>query len=261
LFGLCTYGKYEAAKFFIEQGADVNIRNNRGQTALFGACFNGHTQLVQLLIDNGVHILVEDKYEKTAYGFAFDRKHQDILKIMGKCIIKSLYESFQYSDYDAFRQQLFDSIDDTSRFLIKSDHLKAFRVIDSSDFNESTGESKYFNFFRSFDFQEKLLEDVRNNLQDEFEILELGLIKIQDSFPNLFKKNDVYCLPMFRLKCSQISALIIEHALLDTIYQEKDKLERMIKAISIISLIRCFKTSIKKYLNLVNSLFELLTSN
>jgi len=260
LFGLCAYGKLELAKFFIEHGADVNIRNNRGQTALFGACFNGHTQLVRLLIDNGIDILVEDKYDKSAFSFAFDRKHQEILKLIGKRIIKSLYESFQYSDYDAFRSQVFDSIDDPTRFPIKSDHLKALRALSSIDFNDSTGEIKYFNFFRSFDFQEKLLEDVRNNLQDQFDILELGKLKIEDSFSNLFTKNEIDCSLISKLKCSHISSLIIEHALLDTIQQENNEIEQKVKAISLMSQIKSLKKSINKYLNLVDSLFEILSS-
>jgi hypothetical protein len=260
LFGLCTYGKFEVAKFFIEQGAVVNIRNNRGQTALFGACYNGHTQLVKLLVENGIDILAEDKYDKSAYSFALERKHQDIFKFMGKRMVKNLYESFQYSDYEAFRRQVIDTIDEPARFLIKSDHLKALRVIDSQDFNESAGEFKYLNFFRSFDFQEKLLEDLRNNLQDQLEILEIGCIRVEDAFPNLLAINDDFCFPVYNLKCSHLIHLITEQILIETICQEKDEFDRKIKAMGMILLIRRLTDSIKKYLRLIGSLFELITS-
>jgi len=43
-------------KFLLQQGADVNARNDGGGTALHGASFLGRSKSAQLLIENGVDI-------------------------------------------------------------------------------------------------------------------------------------------------------------------------------------------------------------
>ena len=46
-------GHREVVRFLVEQGADLNIRNNQGQNALMFAAASGHLAVVIFLIDNG----------------------------------------------------------------------------------------------------------------------------------------------------------------------------------------------------------------
>ena len=57
-------------KFLLEQGADVNARNEDGGTALHGAAFLGHSKLVQLLIENGINIMAQNSRGITAADLA-----------------------------------------------------------------------------------------------------------------------------------------------------------------------------------------------
>lgn len=47
-------------KLLIDKGANVNIEDRNGKTALFWACQNGYLDIVNLLIDKGANVNVRD---------------------------------------------------------------------------------------------------------------------------------------------------------------------------------------------------------
>ena len=63
-------GQSKMLKFLLEQGADVNARNQDGGTALHGAAFLGHSKSVQLLIENGINIMAQNSRGITAADLA-----------------------------------------------------------------------------------------------------------------------------------------------------------------------------------------------
>ena len=63
-------GQSKMLKFLLEQGADVNARNEDGGTALHGTAFLGHSKLVQLLIENGINIMAQNSRGITAADLA-----------------------------------------------------------------------------------------------------------------------------------------------------------------------------------------------
>jgi len=60
----------QAVKVAVELGNDVNAVNHAGQTALHGAAVNGADEIVQFLIDKGAEVNVWDKTGRTALFFA-----------------------------------------------------------------------------------------------------------------------------------------------------------------------------------------------
>lgn len=56
LLQACEQGDAEKVRFLLQQGAEVNARNVRGDTPLGIAIKNGHTAIVQLLIQHGASI-------------------------------------------------------------------------------------------------------------------------------------------------------------------------------------------------------------
>ncbi len=57
LLMLSTYrGHLLTAKMLIDNGADLNKRNARGQTPLDGVCFKGNLEMVELLVQCGANI-------------------------------------------------------------------------------------------------------------------------------------------------------------------------------------------------------------
>ncbi len=57
LIMLSSYkGHLETTKMLIENGADINKINARGQTPLDGVCFKGNLEIAKLLVENGAKI-------------------------------------------------------------------------------------------------------------------------------------------------------------------------------------------------------------
>jgi ankyrin len=57
----------DAASICLELGLDINASNDKGQTAMFGAVYMGGTSLVQFLVDNGAQINVRNKRGQTPW--------------------------------------------------------------------------------------------------------------------------------------------------------------------------------------------------
>jgi ankyrin repeat protein len=57
---------FKIVEFLINSGADVNMQDVNGLTALMFAVIRGHLESVNLLLDVGADINLRDKYGETA---------------------------------------------------------------------------------------------------------------------------------------------------------------------------------------------------
>jgi len=64
LQGACWGGIVEIFKILVENGADIFNQNESGNTILFDACFGGNMEICKYLIENGVDPLAENKKGK-----------------------------------------------------------------------------------------------------------------------------------------------------------------------------------------------------
>jgi len=133
---------------------------------LYLACtFNiADSDLCKLLIESGLNLhckyrkepLFEYLCEKQLYKKTFH------FIIYRNALIKELYATFNYSDYERFRQRVIESIDNEDIVLVESDHLEALSLLpkDDKELEEIIGHLK------SFEFKEKLIVDYLNVLED-----------------------------------------------------------------------------------------------
>ena len=75
-------GHTEIAKRLIDRGADCDITDNYGMTALRRAANEGHTEIVKLLIDRGADCDIIDNYGMTALRRAIKEGHTEIVKLL-----------------------------------------------------------------------------------------------------------------------------------------------------------------------------------
>jgi hypothetical protein len=78
-----TSGDANAVKAALATGADVNERNNGGQTALILAVIFGHTELVRLLVKSGANPHLRDNLGLDAVEWAQRRGLTDALELFG----------------------------------------------------------------------------------------------------------------------------------------------------------------------------------
>lgn len=79
---------YEAAKYLIEAGADVNAKSNGGVTALWYVCYNRPSaanveaarKIAKLLLDNGAEINVKPEMEACLYNTRTDPEIAQMIK-------------------------------------------------------------------------------------------------------------------------------------------------------------------------------------
>lgn len=78
----CKKDDVVALMKLIKAGADVNFRDERGDTVLMFASYKGYVGLVKALIEAGADIGIEGHLSITAPGFAKIFGHKDVVEIL-----------------------------------------------------------------------------------------------------------------------------------------------------------------------------------
>ncbi|MFC1634984.1 ankyrin repeat domain-containing protein, partial [Planctomycetota bacterium] len=75
-------GHREVVEFLIGKGADIDAQNRRGQTPLHIVADGGHQDVVQLLLGRGAAVNVKDKRGRTPLDLAQEAKHSEIFDVL-----------------------------------------------------------------------------------------------------------------------------------------------------------------------------------
>ena len=82
---LASYkGAFECTKMLLEHGANVDERNDRGQTPLAGVCFKGDLSMAKLLVEHGADIEANNGMGLTPYSFAVMFGRREIAELLLK---------------------------------------------------------------------------------------------------------------------------------------------------------------------------------
>jgi ankyrin repeat protein len=76
------YGAMDVARLLLERGADVNARDDDGDTALYWASRNGHEELVALLLSHGADVINKGMGDWTALMTASDWGHLGVVRML-----------------------------------------------------------------------------------------------------------------------------------------------------------------------------------
>ena len=88
LIRACEYGHLEVVKLLIENGAELNMQEEGdGDTALILACRRGHLEIAKLLIKKGADIHKQDKRGNTALILAVKNNNIETCKVLLSHII------------------------------------------------------------------------------------------------------------------------------------------------------------------------------
>ena len=69
-------------KLLLDEGANTDLQDSSGSTALIQASLNGHPACVKLLLDAGANTDLKTKKSNTALMKAREKGHQDCIQLL-----------------------------------------------------------------------------------------------------------------------------------------------------------------------------------
>ena len=82
IFEAIREGNLEKVKELIESGADVNAKDNSGETALMWAAWYDRAEIAKILIDNGADVNAKNRWGKTALTGAICWGNTEVAKLL-----------------------------------------------------------------------------------------------------------------------------------------------------------------------------------
>ncbi|MBI4823896.1 MAG: ankyrin repeat domain-containing protein [Nitrospirae bacterium] len=76
-------GDINKVKSLLQHGADVNAKDNNGNTALMYAAVGGHTEIVQTLLNKGANVNAKNNFGNTALIYAVKNGRTEIVSLLG----------------------------------------------------------------------------------------------------------------------------------------------------------------------------------
>ena len=77
-----TKDQTDMAKFLIQNGAQINVQDNFGHTALHVAVFQSDHEAVKYLVENGAQVDHRDNEDKTPFDLANEKHYFEIAKLL-----------------------------------------------------------------------------------------------------------------------------------------------------------------------------------
>jgi serine/threonine-protein phosphatase 6 regulatory ankyrin repeat subunit B len=82
LIAVSVQGNPDIVKLLLDNGADMNAKDEKGNTALFHASGRGHAEIVEMLLDNEADMNAKDKNGQTALIEASEKGHAEIVVML-----------------------------------------------------------------------------------------------------------------------------------------------------------------------------------
>lgn len=248
----CFNGHKEIVRILVENGAELNIQDQEGNTALFETCSQGSKEIFDILVEHGADLNHRNKHGLTAFQLAKEQGNIEQVEFLKIKLIDTLYKLFKHTSSIRLREMVDDALNNKKTFFIQRDHIEIFKQIDVDEFSD------YIHFFKSFDFQEKLIEDVLNYLKDHVELLEIGKLKIANNFPqftkNKFRQDEK---PNDLMSFEQLKELIQCENFLILIQRETNIRVKIKRLRMLIENIQVYVEIIKENIRIVNHVWDI----
>ena len=81
IFDYIKENNISEVKLLLDHGADVNVKDEDGETPLFCASNNGHKEIVKLLLEHGADVNAKNNYGNSPLHCVSEKGHTEIVNI------------------------------------------------------------------------------------------------------------------------------------------------------------------------------------
>jgi ankyrin repeat protein len=172
----------DIAELLIKSGANLNLGLGL-EPYLYTVCMKRiDSNLCKLLIEHGANLHCRHSRSGTGRVFAslcdwllsYDSTNRNIYR---NALIKELSDTFKYTDYKRFQERVIKSIEDEDVIIVDRNHLEALGI-----YNKQEKELvEVIEHLKSLEFRERLIADYLNVLEEQKEILETKVLKLDTS--------------------------------------------------------------------------------
>ncbi|QMW28840.1 hypothetical protein G4B84_004129 [Aspergillus flavus NRRL3357] len=82
IYLLCRRRRLECVKQRLDQGVDVNMKKDAGETALSQAAANGFADVVRFLVNHGAHIDIQNRKHEPPLAQAAKYGHEEVVRVL-----------------------------------------------------------------------------------------------------------------------------------------------------------------------------------
>jgi ankyrin repeat protein len=226
----CRFGHNEVVNFLFCNGADLNTKNVDGKTALFIACEYGRISVARFLIEKGARVDLKCNKNCSIRQISLKQKDSRLCHVIETLVLQKLYKMFKCSNPTELSNRVLEWIDNEDVSVINDLHNEIFELPNE----QIVGSHQILDYFSSFEFKEKFLEDVMNCLKTQKELLNIGLLKLKHYHTETTTDGIADCADqaefIINFKFNQLKECISGSGLIELIEADKNeatKTERM----------------------------------
>lgn len=82
--GAVTGGDVATVRALLRAGAEINVRDRHGQTALMLAAHRGYREMVEVLVEGGADLNVTAKFNLSALMLAIIAGHAEVARVLAR---------------------------------------------------------------------------------------------------------------------------------------------------------------------------------
>lgn len=180
----CEKQNFKIVKLLVENGADVNLGDNNGRTALFDAieAKNANKDIIRYLIQNGADIHKEDDKGITPLSFAESSK-KSLVKTLTESAFIKLDENITDKENNSFKELNVQVTNQIKLIKKLQDEIKSIKTIKIDDSNKEL-KNLVQKLELNIAFKSSKIKELQNKLVEKEEETQ----KIVEEFTSKFEK-------------------------------------------------------------------------
>jgi len=243
----------------------MNIENKAGRTPITIAYLNARKDVIRVLIENNAKLDIKLRFCDSIITLLETDEQKECFFLIRNALIKKLYDFVHNLSVEGLREATIDMLEPSESIsnILEIDYYFAFKSIKKDDLSsyrdliEDEEMKKVFAYFYTYEFKEKFIEDILNNLKDQIELINIGKAKLLGNITCYEVGNEISSVGSdIEINFKTLKNGIINDSLTDSIKLEEDKDLRELKILQLFKLMDKTVHKIQEKLNQAQDLYD-----